>query len=99
MSTADQPRPVTAASLDDMGAAGIRHGFFTRDGGVSEGIYRGLNVGLGSNDDPEKVQQEWAYTAEHLQLPTPPQIDLEALKGAGAAPAGAPVKNVPDIAL
>lgn len=30
--------------------AGIRHGFFTRDGGVSTGIYRGLNTGLGSRD-------------------------------------------------
>jgi polyphenol oxidase len=29
----------------------IRHGFFTRQGGVSSGIYAGLNVGLGSKDD------------------------------------------------
>lgn len=57
------------------------------------------SYGTKLNDDPEKVREEWAYTAEHLQLPTPPQIDLEALKGTGAAPAGAPVKKVPDIAL
>jgi malate dehydrogenase (quinone) len=57
------------------------------------------SYGTKLNDDPEKVQQEWAYTSEHLQLPTPPQIDLDALKGAAPAPAGAPVKKVPDIAL
>ena len=31
---------------------GIRHGFFTRQGGVSEGVFDSLNVGLGSGDDP-----------------------------------------------
>ena len=28
----------------------IRHGFFNRFGGVSKGIYKGLNCGLGSDD-------------------------------------------------
>ena len=28
---------------------GVRHGFFSRQGGVSKGIYKGLNVGRGSN--------------------------------------------------
>ena len=31
--------------------AGIPHGFLGREGGVSTGIYAGLNVGLGSDDD------------------------------------------------
>ena len=34
---------------------GIRHGFFTRKGGVSDGIYSSLNVGYGSNDTPCNV--------------------------------------------
>lgn len=34
---------------------GLRHAFFTRDGGVSEGIYAGLNGGLGSDDNPAHV--------------------------------------------
>lgn len=37
------------------GAPGIRHAFFSRQGGVSKGIYEGLNVGRGSNDHPEDV--------------------------------------------
>jgi YfiH family protein len=36
---------------------GLRHAFFNRDGGVSEGIYAGLNGGLGSNDDPAHVTE------------------------------------------
>jgi polyphenol oxidase len=36
---------------------GVRHGFFTRQGGVSEGVYAGLNAGPGSNDDPAHVAE------------------------------------------
>jgi len=36
---------------------GVRHAFFTREGGVSEGVYAGLNTGPGSNDDPGRVAQ------------------------------------------
>ena len=35
---------------------GVLHGFLGRRGGVSEGICAGLNVGLGSKDDPEAVR-------------------------------------------
>lgn len=36
---------------------GIRHAFFSREGGVSGGIYAGLNGGLGSQDDPAHVAE------------------------------------------
>jgi YfiH family protein len=36
---------------------GLRHAFFTREGGVSDGVYADLNGGLGSNDDPAKVAE------------------------------------------
>jgi len=36
---------------------GVTHAFFTRKGGVSEGIYAGLNAGLGSDDDPDRVRE------------------------------------------
>lgn len=51
------PEPITSPLFDEATSQGIRHGFFTRKGGVSEGIYRGLNVGLGSNDVREKVEE------------------------------------------
>jgi hypothetical protein len=37
--------------------AGVRHAFFGRQGGVSQGIYASLNAGTGSNDDPEAVKE------------------------------------------
>ncbi|MEY2883812.1 MAG: hypothetical protein RL490_1536, partial [Pseudomonadota bacterium] len=36
---------------------GVRHGFLGRQGGVSTGIFAGLNVGLGSSDDPAAVRE------------------------------------------
>ena len=45
---------------------GIRHGFFTRQGGVSEGIYAELNCGPGSADDPAAVRENRARVAGHL---------------------------------
>jgi polyphenol oxidase len=43
---------------------GLRHAFFTRDGGVSDGIYGGLNGGLGSRDDPANVHENRRRMAE-----------------------------------
>lgn len=39
-----------AATLD-----GVAHGFLGRRGGVSTGVHAGLNVGVGSEDDPDAV--------------------------------------------
>lgn len=54
------PIPITHSLLD---AAGVRHGFFTREGGVSAGLYEGLNTGLGSSDDPAAVRENRARVA------------------------------------
>jgi len=61
------PRPIVSDRL--AGSGHIRHGFFTREGGVSEGLYRGLNVGLGSNDDQRKVQENRARVARWFGAP------------------------------
>lgn len=45
---------------------GVRHAFFTRQGGVSTGVYDSLNVGVGSKDDPEAVQENRARAAAVL---------------------------------
>ena len=47
---------------------GIRHAFFTRDGGVSDGIYASLNGGVGSNDLPAHVAENRARMAAALQV-------------------------------
>ncbi len=46
--------------------AGVAHGFFTRRGGVSEGVYRSLNGGIGSNDDRDRVTENRRRMAAHL---------------------------------
>jgi YfiH family protein len=46
--------------------AGIRHAFFTRDGGVSDGIYASLNGGVGSQDAPACVAENRARMAAAL---------------------------------
>lgn len=47
---------------------GVRHGFFTRRGGVSTGIYDSLNLGFGSKDAPEAVARNRARAAEAFGL-------------------------------
>ncbi len=48
--------------------SGVRHGFFTREGGVSEGLYASLNCGLGSGDDLERVAENRARALARLGL-------------------------------
>ncbi len=43
--------------LNALDGEGLRHGFFTREGGVSEGFFASLNCGLGSGDDAARVAQ------------------------------------------
>lgn len=49
-------------------APGIAHGFFGRQGGVSEGLYASLNAGLGSGDDPRAVLANRSRAAAALGL-------------------------------
>jgi YfiH family protein len=48
---------------------GIEHGFFTREGGVSEGVYASLNVGRGSGDAPARVEENRRRAAQAFKLP------------------------------
>ena len=45
---------------------GLRHAFFSREGGVSEGVYAGLNGGTGSNDDAARVAENRRRMAEQM---------------------------------
>ena len=47
---------------------GIRHTFFTRAGGVSDGVYASLNGGIGSNDKPDNVRENRARMAAALSV-------------------------------
>jgi hypothetical protein len=57
---------MTFASSLLSAAPGLRHVFFTREGGVSKGIYASLNAGIGSQDDPANVTENRRRMAEAL---------------------------------
>jgi len=84
--------PVLTSPL--LGVAGVRHAFFTRQGGVSEGIYASLNVGLGSRDGPDAVRENRRRAAAHFgadDILTAYQIhSAEAVLAEGSWPDGAP---------
>ena len=61
-----QPDPIRSPALAALARSGIGHGFFTRAGGVSQGIYRGLNAGVGSQDSRENVAENRARIAATL---------------------------------
>ena len=58
------PDPILSPDLARL--AGVRHGFFTRAGGVSGGVYAGLNGGIGSSDAAEAVAENRARMARWL---------------------------------
>src|SRR5262245_1829823 len=61
------PLPRFALQAPSLGAVpGIRHAFFSREGGVSGGIYESLNGGQGSGDDATHVRENRARMAAAL---------------------------------
>jgi len=56
--------PVLASELARFDT--ISHAYFTRPGGVSKGLYEGLNTGIGSSDNPEHVRINRSLAAGHL---------------------------------
>lgn len=100
---------LTAPALSAL--PGIRHGFFTRAGGVSEGLYESLNGGIGSKDDASKVAVNRTRMAETLgvaadrfvtayQIHSPDVIVAEQAWSADARPKGdAIVTGIPRLAI
>ena len=104
------PKPVTADRLAAVGTpAGIRHGFFTRHGGVSRGGYASLNCGLGSRDDPAAVAENRTRVSRFLdahslltahQVHSPTAVVVDKAWGREERPrADAIVTATPGIAL
>src|SRR6266699_5608922 len=98
-----------AASLAAL--AGIRHGFFTRAGGVSDGLYASLNAGVGSDDAPDNVVENRSRMAAALgvapldlltayQVHSPDVVTVERPWNADARPrADAIVTRIPGLAV
>jgi len=75
------------------GLAGISHGFFTRQGGVSAGLYGALNCGLGSRDDPAHVRQNRARVAQSLGAPGGEVMTVHQIHSATALIVDAPFSS------
>ncbi len=58
---------ITLSALDGMES--VHHAFFTREGGVSEGVYASLNCGFGSRDDPARVAENRARAMGMIGMP------------------------------
>lgn len=77
---------LTADSL-----APLRHGFFTRRGGASSGIFTGLNCGLGSSDQQEIVSINRTRVAEAMEVPPGHLVTVHQIHSATALAASAPI--------
>ena len=88
----DEERLVAAPMLraGALDLPGLTHGFFTRTGGVSKGLYASLNGGLGSNDDPAAVAENHARMTRALGLEGGRLLVPYQVHSADVAYAGAP---------
>jgi len=86
----------------------IRHGFFTRKGGASSGVFSGLNCGFGSSDQHEVVALNRARVAEAMEAPalvsvyqvhSADVVTVQKPSDVDGVKADAMVSNVPGIAL
>lgn len=82
-------QPIEAQSLKDL--PGIRHGFFTRTGGVSEAIYASLNCGPGSRDETGNVLENRERVARHLGATARDVVSLYQVHSATALAVAGPV--------
>ena len=93
------------------GAQRVRHAFFTREGGVSGGLYSTLNCGFGSHDDPAHVAENRRRAAGALGVAPVSLITAYQVHGTDVVTVAAPwerqaapkadgmVTRVPGIAL
>lgn len=65
--TTQFPAPITDTAL--AGIRGVRHAFFTRQGGVSQGVYGSLNMGYGSDDEREAITENRRLAMAAIDLP------------------------------
>ncbi|HZO47789.1 MAG TPA: peptidoglycan editing factor PgeF [Xanthobacteraceae bacterium] len=108
-SSTSQAASLQAASLRSL--PGVRHAFFTRQGGVSGGIYESLNGGVGSRDAAAHVAENRARMASALgvhhdnflslyQIHSPDVVTVEQPWTPDARPhADAMVTRTPGIAI
>ena len=73
----------------------LRHGFFTRQGGASSGVFSGLNCGYGSSDQTEAVLINRARVANAMELPREALITLHQVHSANVTTVTRPMDGSP----
>ncbi|MBA3908351.1 MAG: peptidoglycan editing factor PgeF [Rhodobacter sp.] len=73
-----------------------RHGFFTRKGGASSGIFSGLNCGTGSTDQAEIVAINRTRVAEAMGVKPDALVTVHQVHSAKAVPVTGPLSHRPD---
>ncbi|WP_114962494.1 peptidoglycan editing factor PgeF [Tritonibacter mobilis] len=63
----------------------VAHGFFTRKGGASSGVFEGLNCGVGSSDQREAVMLNRARVADAMGAPTGALLGMHQVHSADVA--------------
>lgn len=81
------------ASRDRVGR--VEFAFTDRHGGVSEPPFDSLNLGYGGGDDPRRVSQNLARTAEHLGFPVGDLVTMRQTHSADVAVIPAPPPRMP----
>lgn len=88
MTRAPRLKPLTSQRLNT--APRCRHGFFSKQGGVSTGIYTGLNCGPGSDDNAQNVRANRAAVARHLGVDPDNLLNLYQIHSANVVIADKP---------
>ena len=73
----------------------LRHGFFTRKGGASSGIFAGLNCGQGSSDQAEIVSINRTRVAEAMAVSEPNLVTVHQVHSAEVATVDGPLNDKP----
>lgn len=73
----------------------LRHGFFTRRGGASSGVFTGLNCGTGSSDQNEIVQINRARVADAMQVAPEALLGVHQIHSATVVTVGTATDNRP----
>lgn len=75
--------------------SGFKHGFFTRMGGASSGVFEGLNCGVGSSDQAEVVAINRERVAKAMDVPLEHLVTVHQTHSAQAVPVDGPLADRP----
>jgi len=87
---------MTLEIITHPGLAGVKHGFFTRVGGASSGVFAGLNCGRGSSDQTEVVAINRARVAKAMGVSTDHLLGVHQVHSAKVISVMAPLSTSPE---